>query len=103
MESASAYKSQRLLPLDALRGLIMIMMAIDHANYFVARKHPTGEFWGIPLPQYDNIAELTRPVSSLRCCLLLADALYASVSALFFGAKIRFSLILAALPRFLRR
>jgi len=66
MESASAYKSPRLLPLDALRGLIMILMAIDHANYFVARMHPTGEFWGIPLPQYDNIAEfLTRFLSHI--------------------------------------
>lgn len=66
MESASAHKSPRLLPLDALRGLIMMMMAIDHANYFVARMHPTGEFWGIPLPQYNNIAEfLTRFLSHI--------------------------------------
>jgi uncharacterized membrane protein len=66
MESASAYKSPRLLPLDALRGLIMMLMAIDHANYFVARMHPTGEFWGIPIPQYDNIAEfMTRFVSHI--------------------------------------
>jgi uncharacterized membrane protein len=41
-------------------------MAIDHANYFVARLHPTGEFWGIPLPHYSNIAEfLTRFVTHI--------------------------------------
>jgi uncharacterized membrane protein len=57
-------KSQRLLSLDALRGLVMILMAVDHANYFVARMHPNGEFWGIPLPKYDSvIAFLTRFVT----------------------------------------
>ncbi len=44
----------------------MILMAIDHANYFVARMHPTGEFWGVPLPQYDNLFEfLTRFVTHI--------------------------------------
>ena len=66
MESASIQQPKRLLPLDALRGLIMILMAIDHANFFVARLHPTGEFWGVPLPQYNNIAEfLTRLVTHI--------------------------------------
>jgi len=54
-------KKERLLPLDAIRGMIMILMAIDHANYFVARTHPTGEFWGMSLPQYNDLFEfLTR-------------------------------------------
>ena len=44
----------RLLPLDALKGIIMIMMAVDHANFFIARQHPTGEFWGGALPHYDS-------------------------------------------------
>lgn len=57
---------QRLISLDAFRGLIMILMAIDHANYFVARMHPTGEFWGIPLPQYESVlAFLTRWVTHI--------------------------------------
>ncbi len=52
---------QRLLSIDALRGLIMVLMTVDHANYFVVRMHPTGEFWGIPLPQYESAwAFLTR-------------------------------------------
>ncbi len=50
----SPSRTQRLIPLDALRGLIIVLMAIDHANYFVARSHPTGEFWGMPLPHYES-------------------------------------------------
>jgi uncharacterized membrane protein len=57
-------KSQRLLSLDALRGLVIVLMAVDHANYFVARMHPNGEFWGIALPKYDSVlAFLTRFVT----------------------------------------
>jgi uncharacterized membrane protein len=57
-------RAQRLLSLDALRGLVMILMAVDHANYFVARMHPNGEFWGIPLPHYESgAAFLTRLVT----------------------------------------
>jgi uncharacterized membrane protein len=41
----------RLLPLDALRGLIMVLMALDHAAYFIARVH-YGEYWS-SLPRYD--------------------------------------------------
>jgi uncharacterized membrane protein len=63
-ESQLNSKTQRLLSLDALRGLVMVLMAVDHANYFVARMHPNGEFWGIPLPQYDSVlAFLTRFVT----------------------------------------
>jgi uncharacterized membrane protein len=66
MESASVHQPKRLLTLDVLRGLILILMAIDHANYFVARMHPTGEFWGVSLPQYNNITEfLTRFVTHI--------------------------------------
>ncbi len=43
----------RLSYLDALRGLIMILMAVDHASYFIAHQHPA-EFWGQPLPQYSG-------------------------------------------------
>jgi uncharacterized membrane protein len=57
-------KEQRLISLDALRGLLMVLMAVDHASFFVARMHPTGEFWGIPLPQYESVlAFLTRFVT----------------------------------------
>lgn len=46
-----ASNASRLLYLDALRGLIMILMALDHASFFIAHKHPA-EFWGQPLPEY---------------------------------------------------
>jgi uncharacterized membrane protein len=38
----------------------MVLMAIDHISYFVARVHPS-EYWGLALPQYSDIlAFLTR-------------------------------------------
>ena len=54
----------RLLSLDAVRGLLMILMAIDHANYFIAHKHPVGPFWSMPMPQYKSmLGFLTRFVT----------------------------------------
>jgi uncharacterized membrane protein len=52
----AGYQPVRLFPLDALRGLIMVLMALDHANYFVAQQHSTGEHWGGPFPVYTNAA-----------------------------------------------
>jgi len=64
MKSDLSSRPPRLVPLDALRGLIMVLMALDHANYFVARSHPSGEFWGVPIPHYTDLAEfLTRFVT----------------------------------------
>jgi uncharacterized membrane protein len=38
----------------------MVLMAIDHASFFIARVHPS-EYWGHPLPRYSNIfAFITR-------------------------------------------
>ena len=55
----------RLPSLDALRGLIMILMALDHAVFFVAKRHPL-EYWGNPLPQHqDAIWFLTRLLSHI--------------------------------------
>ena len=55
--------SPRLIPVDALRGLIMIFMALDHASYFLAKAH-SAEYWGLPLPQYQSsLAFLTRFVT----------------------------------------
>ena len=46
-DSALATRVSRLFAPDALRGLIMILMALDHANLFVAHKHPQGETWDV--------------------------------------------------------
>jgi uncharacterized membrane protein len=44
---------QRIVALDAHRGFLMVLMAIDHASYFIARIH-SAEFWGSALPVYPN-------------------------------------------------
>jgi uncharacterized membrane protein len=55
---------KRLFPLDALRGLIIVFMALDHANYFIAQQHPSGEHWGGSFPSYDSaLPFLTRLVT----------------------------------------
>jgi uncharacterized membrane protein len=58
--------ADRLACLDALRGLIIVFMALDHARGFIARNHPA-EFWGASLPDYqgDWLAFLTRLVTHL--------------------------------------
>ena len=55
---------KRLLPVDALRGLIIVLMALDHANYFIAQLHSSGEYWGGHFPAYDHpLLFLTRFVT----------------------------------------
>jgi uncharacterized membrane protein len=62
----SRHNVSRILSLDALRGLIIVFMALDHANHFVAQKHSSGEYWGGPFPVYhDALAFLTRLVTHL--------------------------------------
>jgi uncharacterized membrane protein len=61
-----APQTSRLLPVDALRGWIMVFMALDHASHFVAQKHSSGEMWGGPFPTYtDSLAFLTRLITHL--------------------------------------
>jgi uncharacterized membrane protein len=50
----ASHGSSRLTALDAMRGLIMVLMALDHANHFIAQKHPPGEYWGGAFPVYYN-------------------------------------------------
>lgn len=56
----------RLTPLDALRGFIMIVMALDHANLFIAHGHSTPEMWfgAFPNPT-DPLTFFTRAVTHL--------------------------------------
>ena len=56
---------KRLAALDAHRGLIMVLMAIDHASFFIARTH-SQEFWGAALPAYpDALGFWTRWITHL--------------------------------------
>lgn len=65
-EENLAKPSGRLFAVDALRGLIIILMALDHANLFVAHKHSSGEYWGSGFPAYyDSLAFMTRFVTHL--------------------------------------
>jgi uncharacterized membrane protein len=58
------HKNPRLSSIDALRGLIILLMALDHANYFIAQEHSPGEYWGGPFPSYDTaLSFLTRWVT----------------------------------------
>ena len=64
--SAAIQKAPRLFALDALRGLLLILMALDHANHFVAHKHPPAEIWYGVFPTYDSpLAFVTRLVTHL--------------------------------------
>ena len=61
---APAGRLSRLFAVDALRGLIIVLMALDHANYFIAQKHPSSEIWdGIFPVYYDTLTFLTRFVT----------------------------------------
>jgi uncharacterized membrane protein len=52
--------AHRLVALDDLRGLIMILMALDHASFFIAKTH-SSEYWGTALPVYESaLSFLTR-------------------------------------------
>jgi uncharacterized membrane protein len=56
-----------MLALDALRGLAMVVMALDHANHFVAHGKLAPELWSGPFPDYrgDALAFVTRAVTHL--------------------------------------
>lgn len=55
----------RYASLDALRGLIMMLMAIDHSSAFIARQHAS-EFWAGAMSAYSSAFPfLTRLVTHL--------------------------------------
>lgn len=81
----SSPRHSRLLSLDAMRGLIMVLMALDHASYFVAKTH-SHEFWGTALPRYDSIFPfLLRAVTHL--CAPGFFLLMGTGMALFIAAR----------------
>lgn len=71
MVTSSSHSSSTIQPrngarlqwLDALRGLLIVLMAIDHASFFIDKVH-RGEYWGMPLETYTNALDfLTRFVT----------------------------------------
>jgi uncharacterized membrane protein len=64
MEIKSEFRSNRFRTLDLLRGVLLVLMALDHANYLIAQRHSSGEYWGGPMPWYPDSAHfLTRFVT----------------------------------------
>jgi len=55
--------TQRDRALDGLRGLIVVLMALDHANLFITEAHSPGEHW-FRMPQFGSaVPFLTRLVT----------------------------------------
>ena len=80
-------KNRRLLSLDAMRGLIMVLMALDHASFFLAKTH-SHEFWGTAMPCYDSAMPfLFRAVTHL--CAPGFFLLMGVGMALFIAGRIR--------------
>ena len=59
MDAQAATTGRRLAGLDAYRGLIMLLMALDHASVFAGDgTQAGGEFWGGAYPRYTDPALL---------------------------------------------
>ncbi len=59
MSALDSKSAPRLLPLDALRGVIIIVMALDHANSFIADGKLELELWADLFPSYIGHPPLT--------------------------------------------
>jgi len=77
--------SSRYLSLDSLRCLVIVLMALDHANYFIAQQHSSGEHWGGPFPEYSDalsflVRLVTHPVAPAFSFLMGVGMLLFAVS-----------------------
>lgn len=58
--------SARYASIDILRGILMVLMALDHAMLFIARQHSPGEYWGGSFPSYSSaLPFITRAITHL--------------------------------------
>jgi uncharacterized membrane protein len=65
MSRSGQEQGRRVVSMDRLRGLIMVLMALDHAAFFIAGQHPA-EHWSRPLPEYEAILPfLTRSLTHI--------------------------------------
>lgn len=55
----STSPSRRLLPVDALRGMIIVVMALDHANTFISNGKLGPEMWTGLFPNYAGHPPIT--------------------------------------------
>ncbi|MEA4878365.1 MAG: heparan-alpha-glucosaminide N-acetyltransferase domain-containing protein [Aminobacterium sp.] len=53
METSYLKSGKRILELDAARGILMILMALDHSSSFIGNIH-FSEMWALPMPDYGN-------------------------------------------------
>lgn len=66
LHQGAGQSSLRLASLDTLRGIIMTLMALDHASFFIARMH-SREFWGTALPDYASALPFVLRLVSHLC------------------------------------
>ncbi len=76
---------KRFEALDRLRGLVMILMALDHVSYFILRTHYS-EYWGSPFPGYPSAAAFFTRIFSHVCAPAFFFLMGVSV-ALFAAAR----------------
>lgn len=64
--SATIQQHSRDHTIDMMRGIIMILMALDHSLAMVGKYSFGNEAWGLPLPEYSSIVQfLPRLISHL--------------------------------------
>ncbi len=64
-EARASAPAGRLFQLDLLRGFVMVVMAIDHVAFFLAKRHPS-EMWSVAPTEYPSfIAFFTRAITHL--------------------------------------
>jgi uncharacterized membrane protein len=61
-------RNNRIVSLDLFRGLVMVIMAIDHTIFFVAKLHYF-EFWDFPLPHLSNTVSFITRLATHICAI----------------------------------